>query len=70
MALSLVGKLYPELCSAAFVLKCRVGRGRLVGAFAKSYFENAYRSELMGLMLMAVHIILLAVNKIKPTLKG
>ncbi len=27
---------YPDLCSAAFVLECTQGRGRVVGAFPKS----------------------------------
>jgi hypothetical protein len=59
----------PELCSAAFVLECTKGRGRLVGAFAEaSVAANAYRGELLG--LMAVHLLLLVVETVSPGLSG
>ena len=69
---SYIKEHYPELCSAAFVLECTKGRGRLVGAFAEaSVAANAYRGELLG--LMAVHLLLLAVKTsqcpINPTLR-
>ncbi len=58
---------YPELCAAAFVLECTKGRGRLAGAFAEaSAAANAYRRELLG--LMAVHLLLLAVETVSPGL--
>ena len=66
---SYIRELYPDLCSAAFIMECSRGRGRLVGAFPeKSAAANAYRGELLG--LMAIHLLLLAVNKVNPTLAG
>ena len=42
---------------------------KLVGSFSEVSDEaNAYRGELLG--LMALHLILLAVNKINPNLDG
>ena len=59
----------PELCSAAFILECEAGTGRIVGSFPESSkAANAYRGELLG--LMAMHLILLAANKVWPTLQG
>jgi hypothetical protein len=66
---SYIRELYPNLCSAAFVLECAKGRGRIVGSFSERLdMANAYRGELLG--LMAIHLLLLSVNKIHPTLKG
>ncbi len=66
---SYIRELYPNLCSAAFVLECSKGRGRIVGSFLERMDEaNAYQGELLG--LMAIHLILLSVNKINPMLKG
>ncbi len=66
---SYIKEHHPELCSAAFVLECTKGRGRLVGAFAEaSVAANAYRGELLG--LMAVHLLLLAVETVSPGLRG
>ncbi len=60
---------FPDLCSAAFVLECTQSWGRLVGAFAEaSVVANAYRGELLG--LMAVHLLLLAVETVSPGLRG
>merc|ERR1711966_107670 len=43
--------------------------GRIVGSFPEaSKVANAYRGELLG--LMAIHLILLALNKVWPTLQG
>jgi hypothetical protein len=40
---SYIKEHYPELCSAAFILECTKGRGRLVGALAEaSAAANAY----------------------------
>ena len=66
---SYIKELYPDLCSAAFIMECTKGRGRLVGAFPEqSMSANAYRGELLG--LMAVHLLLLGVNRTAPSLKG
>jgi hypothetical protein len=65
---SYIRKLYPNLCSAAKVLECSK-QGRIVGSFSKRMdVANAYQGELLGLMV--IHLILLSVNKINPTLKG
>jgi hypothetical protein len=54
---------FPELCSAAFVLECSAGHGRIVGSFSESLIvANSHRGELLG--LMAIHLILLSINKI------
>ncbi len=59
----------PDLCSAAFILECKEGGGRIIGSFPEhSQASSAYRGKLLG--LMAVHLILLAVNKVYPTLTG
>jgi len=66
---SYIKEHYPELCSTAFVLECNKGRGRLAGAFAEaSVAANAYRGELLG--LMAVYLLLLAVETVSPGLSG
>jgi hypothetical protein len=66
---SYICKIYPNLCLAAFVLKCSKGRGRVLGSFLEALLvANTYRGELLG--LMAIHLILLSVNKINPTLLG
>ena len=66
---SYIKEHYPELCSAAFVLECTKGRGQLAGAFAEaSVAANAYRGELLG--LIAVHLLLLAVETVSPGLSG
>jgi hypothetical protein len=64
-----IRELYPHLCSAAFVLECGKGRGRITGSFSESLaVANAYQGELLG--LMAIHLLLLSVNKIHPMLEG
>ena len=66
---SYIKEHYPDLCSAAFILECSKRRGRLVGAFAEaSAAANAYRGELLG--LMAVHLLLLAVETVSPGQDG
>jgi hypothetical protein len=66
---SYITEHYPELCSSAFVLECIKGRGRLAGAFAEaSVVANAYHGELLG--LMAVHLLLFAVETVSPGLSG
>jgi hypothetical protein len=66
---SYIRELYPHLCSAAFMLECSSGRGRVYGSFLELLLvANAYRGELLG--LMAIHLILLSVNTISPQLSG
>ena len=66
---SYIKELHPEICSASFVLECSEGTGRIVGDFADySTCANAYRGELLG--LLAIHLVLLAVNEVEPTLIG
>ncbi len=66
---SYIRELYPHLCSAAFVLECGKGQGWVIGSFSESLaVANAYQGELLG--LMAIHLLLLSVNKIHPTLEG
>jgi hypothetical protein len=61
--------LYPQIHSAALVIKCTKGRGRLWCSFTEdSEAACSYRGELMG--LMAIHLIFLAVNEVTPGLKG
>jgi hypothetical protein len=53
--------LYPHIQSAAVVLECTRGRGRLWCSFSKaSKVACSYRGELIG--LMAIHLILLVIN--------
>ncbi len=60
---------YSDLCSAAFVLECMQGCGRAIGTFPEaSAAANVYWGELLG--LMAVHLLLLAVNTVSPGLSG
>jgi hypothetical protein len=66
---SYIRELYPHLCSAAFMLECNSGQGRVYGSFLESLLvANAYRGELLG--LMAIHLILLSINTISPQLSG
>jgi hypothetical protein len=66
---SYIRKLYPNLCSAAFVLECAKGQRQMIGSFSESLtVANAYRGELLG--LMAIHLILLSINKINCNLSG
>jgi hypothetical protein len=62
-------QIYQQLCSAAFVLECAHGRGRLIGSFKKaSKAAKTYRGELLG--LMAIHLILVSVNWVHKSLFG
>ena len=66
---SYIREHYLELCSAAFILKCAQGGGRVTGAFPEASIDaNAFQGELLG--LMAVHLLLLAVNTVSPGLTG
>ncbi len=62
-------ELYPSLNSAAFVFECTNGHGQLMGSFVKHTRDAcSYCGELLG--LMAIHLILLAVNMCNPDLPG
>jgi len=66
---SYIKQLYPNVCSAAFILECRKGRGRIVGSFKEATaVANAYRGELLG--LMAIHLLLVSVNRVHTSLSG
>jgi hypothetical protein len=66
---SYIREMFPDMCSCAFVLECSKGRGRIFGSFPEqSKRACAYRGELLG--LMAIHLILLAVNKLDRRLRG
>jgi hypothetical protein len=61
--------LFPTIHSAALVLECQKGRGRLWCSFPEaSTTACSYRGELVG--LMAIHLLLLTVNKKYPALQG
>ncbi len=62
-------ELYPNINSAAFILECTKGQERLMGYFVKRTKDAcSYHGELLG--LMAIHLILLTVNKCNPGLPG
>jgi hypothetical protein len=66
---SFMKDLYPHIHSAALVLECTKGRGRVWCSFPEaSQVACSYRGELIG--LMAIHLILLAINEVNPGLKG
>jgi hypothetical protein len=66
---SYMKELYPDMNSCAFILECSRGRGRMSGAFSEQTMAAcSYRGELLG--LLAIHLILLSINKIDPTLTG
>jgi hypothetical protein len=66
---SYIRKRYPDLCSATFVLECTKGCGRMIGLFSKfSQVANTYRGELLG--LMAIHLILLSIDRIHGAIAG
>jgi hypothetical protein len=66
---SYIRELFPNLCSAAFVLECSKGHGRVYGLFSEALLvANTYRGEMLG--LMAIHLILLSVNTISLQLLG
>jgi hypothetical protein len=64
-----IRQLYPNLCSAAFILECAEGHGKVIKSFSESTLAaNAYRGELLG--LMAIHLLLVSVNRVHNTLEG
>eukprot|EP00956_Cyclotella_meneghiniana_P022017 scaffold40896_cov41-Cyclotella_meneghiniana.AAC.6 len=66
---SYIKEITKDACSSGFVLECTEGRGRLIGSFPEASKDAcAYRGELLG--LLAIHLILLAANKLRPDLRG
>ena len=66
---SYMRELTTEVCANAFFFENADRTCKLVGAFPeRSETANAYRGELLG--LMAIHLLLLAVNKVNPGLDG
>jgi hypothetical protein len=56
-------KSHPNLCSVAFVMECAKGQGRLIKSFLEALLvANVYWGELLG--LMAIHLILLSIDRI------
>ena len=61
--------LFPDMNSCAFIFECTKKRGRMTGAFPEQTAEaGSYRGELIG--LLAIHLILLSINKTAPDLTG
>jgi hypothetical protein len=59
---SFMEELFPDVCSAAFILECSEGRGTITGSFTeRSEDACAYRGEIMG--LMAIQLILAGVHR-------
>jgi hypothetical protein len=66
---SYMKELHPYLNSAAFVLECSKGRGRLMGSFVEQTPNaGSYRGKLLG--LMAIHLILRSMNEVFKDLRG
>eukprot|EP00956_Cyclotella_meneghiniana_P008125 scaffold10809_cov23-Cyclotella_meneghiniana.AAC.4 len=66
---SYIKEITREACSSGFVLECTAGRGRIIGSFPEQSKDAcAYRGELLG--LLAIHLVLLAANKLEPQLQG
>ncbi len=66
---SYLRELYPNICSAPFVLECSKGQGRIYGTFSEAKkVANAYRGKLLG--LIAIHLIPLSINKLNRQLLG
>jgi hypothetical protein len=62
-----IRELYPHLCSAAFILECSKRCSKVVRSFLEALLvANTYRGELLG--RMAIHLILLSVNKMQQNL--
>ncbi len=66
---SYMKKLFPSIHSAVLVIECQKGHGRQWCSFPEpSKTACSYRGESVG--LMAIHLLLLAVNKTHPLLQG
>ncbi len=66
---SFMREITMEVCATAFFFENSDRSCKVVGAFPeRSETANAYRGELLG--LMAVHLLLLAINKVETELTG
>jgi hypothetical protein len=66
---SYMKELYPTMNSCAFIFECSAGGGRLTDAFSEQRMAAcSYHGELLG--LLAIHLILLSINKVNPNLLG
>jgi hypothetical protein len=67
---SYIREHYPEIYSASFIIECKHSGRCVTGAVPEALIEaNAFRGEMLG--LMAVHLLLLAVNTaVSPGLTG
>ncbi len=66
---SYIREWFPNLCLATFILECSNSRGQIVGSFSEVLLvANAHRGERLG--LMAIHLILLSINKLHKDLAG
>lgn len=66
---SYMRELRIDICAVAFFFESADKSCKLVGSFAEpSGVVNAYRGELLG--LLALHLILLAVNTVNPEMDG
>jgi len=61
--------LFSNMNSCAFIFECTKKRGRMTGAFPEKTAEaGSYQGELIG--HLAIHLILLSINKTAPDLTG
>jgi hypothetical protein len=66
---SYMKEIFPNMNSCAFIFECSRGGGRLTGAFPEQSIAScAYHGELLG--LLAIHLILLSINRVTPNLPG
>lgn len=65
-----MSKRFPSMNSCTFILECTRGRGRIIVGHYPEHSMSActYRGELLG--LLAIHLILLAVNTVDPASKN
>ena len=66
---SYMKELYPNMNSCAFIFECSARGGRMTSAFSEQTMAAcSYCGELLH--LLAIHLILLSVNKVNPNLLG
>jgi hypothetical protein len=66
---SCIRQLCLNLCSVAFVLECAKGCKKIIRSFSESTLAaNEYRGDLLG--QMAIHLLLVSLNRVHNTLVG